>query len=399
MAEARSRASRARTAGSGGGVVQPPTRRTSGMPISRKTTSAERGLPGSPITGTPPHSASSVGLPGLMARPWHQIRAAPRRRTASAVSSRAPTDEPAEIDDEVAAAERRAERRLQRAGIVGHDAALHRLAACLGDQPGQRERGRVAHLAGEERRGVRRHHLVAGGEHRHPRPGVDGHLGDPRRGQHAEVLGAQRPPSGHQLGRRGGVLVGAHHAVAGRDRPDHLDGARHRLLRCTRSSPPRPRRAAARRRSACVTAVPGPTAVRARRPSAPRRSLEVAGQPVGNAVGVGRPHRVAVHGRAGEAGQRVRRGDRLGRDPAAARGQRDGFGRRAPPGPEPGQRLGDRPGGEELPPGAAGRVGLRGAVLAAAGATLITGPSATWPSPQIEVRRMTSSSSGIRPST
>src|SRR5215469_10954453 len=97
VAEARSRSSRARTTGSAGGLVQPPTRYSSGMPISRKTTRADRGFPGSPMTGTPAHSASSVGLPGRIARPWHQMPGGPRRPTAAAVSSRAPTDEPAEI--------------------------------------------------------------------------------------------------------------------------------------------------------------------------------------------------------------------------------------------------------------------------------------------------------------
>ena len=77
--------------------MHPPTSRTIGIPISRKITSAERGLPGSPMTGTPADSASSVGLPGRIARPWHQMPGGPSRRTAAAVSSRAPTDEPAEI--------------------------------------------------------------------------------------------------------------------------------------------------------------------------------------------------------------------------------------------------------------------------------------------------------------
>ena len=76
--------------------MHPPARRTSGIPISRNTTSAERGFPGSPITGTPAHSASRVGLPGRMARPWHQMPGGPSRATAAAVSSRAPTEEPAE---------------------------------------------------------------------------------------------------------------------------------------------------------------------------------------------------------------------------------------------------------------------------------------------------------------
>src|ERR1022692_1566897 len=96
-ADARSRCSRARTTGSAGGLVQPPMRRTNGIPIRRKTTRADRGLPGSPITGTPAQSASSVGFPGLIARPWHQMPGAPRRATAVAVPSRAPTEEPAEI--------------------------------------------------------------------------------------------------------------------------------------------------------------------------------------------------------------------------------------------------------------------------------------------------------------
>ncbi len=49
------------------------------------------------MTGTPAHSASRVGLPGLMASPWHQMPGSPRRPTAFAVSSLAPTEEPAEI--------------------------------------------------------------------------------------------------------------------------------------------------------------------------------------------------------------------------------------------------------------------------------------------------------------
>ena len=43
----------------------PATVRTSGTPTRRNTTSAERGFPGSPISGTPAQSARSVGLPGF----------------------------------------------------------------------------------------------------------------------------------------------------------------------------------------------------------------------------------------------------------------------------------------------------------------------------------------------
>ena len=56
--------------GSVGVTVMPATRRSTGSPTMRNTTRADSGLPGSPITGTPSHSASSVGLPGLIASPW-----------------------------------------------------------------------------------------------------------------------------------------------------------------------------------------------------------------------------------------------------------------------------------------------------------------------------------------
>src|SRR5919202_4627297 len=95
-AEGMSRSRRARTRGSGGGSVMPPTSRTIGIPTSRKTTSAERGLPGSQMTGTSPASASSVGLPGRSAIPCVQIPGSPSSATTAAVSSRAPADEPAD---------------------------------------------------------------------------------------------------------------------------------------------------------------------------------------------------------------------------------------------------------------------------------------------------------------
>ena len=128
----------------------------------------------------------------------------------------------------LASAARRADSRA--AASSGTMPPGDRLAARLGHQAASADRGRVAHLAGAERRGVWRHHLVAGGQHGHPRPGVHGHLGDPGRGQHAEILGAQRPARGDQFGAGSGVLVGPDHAVARRDRPDHLDRARHGLL-------------------------------------------------------------------------------------------------------------------------------------------------------------------------
>ena len=89
----------------------PATVRTSGTPTRRKTTSAERGLPGSPISGTPPQSASSVGLPGLSASPWQTI--SPSRAATVAVRSRAPTEEPAETTTTSSSATRLAEHALE----------------------------------------------------------------------------------------------------------------------------------------------------------------------------------------------------------------------------------------------------------------------------------------------
>ena len=101
--------------------------------------------------------------------------------------------------------------------------------------------------------------------------------------------------------------------------------------------------------------------------------VEVGGQALGGAVGVGGAHRVAVHGRAGEAGHRRRRAHVGGRHPVQRLGQRDGLDGGAPGRAEPGERLADRPGGEELPVHRSGwsaatvRAGLR----AGGGAALV----------------------------
>ena len=126
--------------GSGGGSVMPPTSRTSGTPTRRKTTRAERGLPGSPITGTPPQSASSVGLPGRMAMPVAQIPGAPRPATAAAVSSRAPTDDPADTTTTSLLGDRVAQHRGEALAVVGDDAEQVGLAARVADERRERER-------------------------------------------------------------------------------------------------------------------------------------------------------------------------------------------------------------------------------------------------------------------
>src|SRR6185295_18627049 len=97
---------------------------------------------------------------------------------------------------------------------------------------------------------------------------------------------------------------------------------------------------------------------------------------------------------------RRRRADVGGGHPVQRLGQPDGLDGGAPGRAEPGQRLGDRTGGEELPVHRSGWSAAplgRGCSRAAAPPlssprTLTTGPSATWPNPQMEVLRMASSS-------
>ncbi len=121
--------------------------------MSRKTTSAERGLPGSPMMGIPSLAARRVGLPGLMARPWHQISAPDggdgRGRLVARADRRARAD-----DHHVAVGERVAERVVQRAGVVADDLRRVRPPAGLAHQRAHGAAQRVAHLSGAD--GARR---------------------------------------------------------------------------------------------------------------------------------------------------------------------------------------------------------------------------------------------------
>ena len=210
----------------------PPTRRTIGMPSSRNTTSAERGLPGSPMTGTPPQSARSVGLPGRSAMPCAQMPGSPSPATAAAVSSRAPTEEPADTTTTSLGRDRVAQR--PRPAPRGRRA---RSRARSGSPPASRASAASAGAVASrtwpalELGGRRVDDLVAGRHDRHPRAGVDAHLGHARRREQPEVLRAQWAARAGPARRPRGVLVGAHQAVAGRDGPHDLDRPRHRLLR------------------------------------------------------------------------------------------------------------------------------------------------------------------------
>src|SRR6266699_1648244 len=345
-ADGRSRASRARTAGSGGGIVQPPTRRTSGTPSSRKTTSADRGLPGSPITGTPSHSASSVGLPGRIAMPWHQIPGGPTRRTTPAVSSLVPTDEPAEITI----------RSL--AGSAPRSTASRAYGSSGTMPPGTGSPPASATIAASATADASltcpgRSVTASGGTTSSP---VENTV---TRGR--ACTGTVVTPAAASMARswarsaRRGVLVGADDALAGGHGPDHLDGAGHDLLRVldhdhgVRAGWQHAAGGHAHRRAG-TDSDRGLCAYNHGSHQHGPGQLEVAGQAVGDAVGVGRPHRVAVDGGPGEAGQRVRGGDRRRRHPVQRAGQRHRLGGRAAGRAEASQRLRHRPGGEELPP-------------------------------------------------
>ena len=102
-------------------------------------------------------------------------------------------------------------------------------AARVSYQRGERRGGRVADLPGLQFRRVRRDHLIAGREDRDHRFLVYRHGRYAGCGEHAEILGAERAPAGDDLVAGPGVFVGPHHALAGRDRPDHLDRAGHHL--------------------------------------------------------------------------------------------------------------------------------------------------------------------------
>ena len=148
-----------------------PTRRTSGTPTSRNTTSAERGLPGRPSTGTPPQSASSVGLPGrTRGRGRRPGRAPPQ----AAVWSRAPADEPADTTTRSSSAPDAASACSSARGSSGRSRAdrgsppTSRTSAASAMAVQRRAPGRAPGQAL-----FRGHDLVAGRDDRHPRARVD----------------------------------------------------------------------------------------------------------------------------------------------------------------------------------------------------------------------------------
>ena len=148
-----------------------------------------------------------------------------------AVSSRAPTDDPAlttarsQVDRAARSARSSAAASSgtmpRRSGVPPPPvtSAASAMAVASRTWPGSNTPGRG------------RHDLVAGGEDGHGGPDPDPDLADPRRCQQPQVLGAKRSPRRREPRARRHVLVGPHQPVAGCGRAHDLDGAGHHRLR------------------------------------------------------------------------------------------------------------------------------------------------------------------------
>jgi hypothetical protein len=169
-----------------------------------------------------------------------------------------------------------------------------------------------------------------------------------RRGQEPDVRRPERPARRDEDRSGGHVLVGPDDAVARRHRPSDLDRARHGQMAVLQHQ----HGVGARGQRPAGRDLDGAAGRHLRRVGAAHDDgadhVEIARQPVGGAVRVGGPHGPAVHRRAGEAGQVVRR-PHVARRHAAVRGrERDRLGAGTPSGPEAGPRLGHRADGQEL---------------------------------------------------
>ena len=339
-------------------------------------------MPGSPITGTPSHSASSVGLPGLIASPWHQMPGGPSAATAAAVSSRPPTEEPAEttttsasasVPASAASSAARSSATIPR-GTASPPAsrmsaasataawrrapALSSAPAWPGPRPRRPSRGsRRADARGPRARSRPRRPAARDPGARSGRPADTSSV--PRRASSS----ARTTPSPGATGRRISTVPAIARCVCST---------------ITTASAPAGMTAPV----GIATAPPGTTSTAAG--CAHRHladELQVSRQALGRAVRVGRAHRVPVDGRAGEARQVVRREHGLAGDAPVRVGERDRFQRGPARRAEAGQRVGHRADGKELARGAHCRQWTRTSRLSASSRSASGRPSPSSPRP------------------
>ena len=321
-ADGTSRSSRPRAHGSAGGSVMPPTSRTSGIADQAEDDERRARVAGQPdATGTPPQSASSVGLPGRSAMPWPRSRRRPgRRRRRRSRRARRRTTRP-----------RRPPRRCARPRRAARAASASRSSGTMprrsGSPPASRTSAASAGAAAS-RTWPASSDGVGGSTTSSPVDTIATRgrawtrdLGHARGRQQPEVLRAQRAPGGHEARRRAPRPRRDAPALARRHRSHDLDRAGHRLLRVLDHDDRVGALGHHARRSASPPRCPRRPRPRGARPiaTAPMTS-RYARQALGRAVRVGRPDGVAVDRRAGEAGQVVR-GARPARRDAPARGR------------------------------------------------------------------------------
>src|SRR6201996_2218244 len=183
------------------------------------------------IAGEPDdRDAAAVGQERRLARLDRQavapdLRAGQRRDGGGGLVAtahrRAGTD-----DDHVAARQRLAQRVEEGTAVIADDPWRLGPAAGLAHQGADGDAERVADLSRRDGRSVGRDELVTGGQDGDLGPAMDSDPGDAQRGQHGDVLRADRHSGGYRHGAGSDVLVAAHDPLSGGYGSDHLDGPR-----------------------------------------------------------------------------------------------------------------------------------------------------------------------------
>ena len=185
---------------------------------------AEVGKPGSTTTGLVPMTARQSGLPGFSATPCTRMPGSPRRATALYETSPAPLEVPP--DRMTRSVCSRAWRSVSSSAASSSGTMPSGTGSPPSSSSGRRDRGGVAvvHRA-RANRSARRDDLVAGGEHRDPRPAPDLDAGTTDRREHADLArGQQLAPPEHGLAARQ-IAPGEGDQLARHRRPHHANGS------------------------------------------------------------------------------------------------------------------------------------------------------------------------------